>query len=247
MKNMTTLEDLKKKAFAIAAPIEVVYPPRFKEIFDPAKENYKNNTFNTHNREVIAFFTENVLYVIPFTYKAAKILENANFVWVIEDDGMYIPFCECDYPASASEKEKWLALKKEAFDQRAKEYECEIIEYSNYCQIGPIDDSLLEKCFEIPKEGLIAQFIDSSTEIHPVSHMNWANFVKQLGHYNYNKGTYVFVYRDGKTYVTRCYDVALALKKAGYQPNFDMNVPLSNGEKILDTKYANQWEKVKAM
>lgn len=245
MKNMTTLEDLKKKAFAIPSPIEVVYPPKFKDIFDPAKENYRNNTFNTHNREVIAFFTENILYVIPFTYKAAKILEDANFVWVIEDDGMYIPFCECDYPAA--ESEKWLTLKKEASDQRAKEFEYEVIEYSNLCQIGSIDDSLLEKCFEIPEEGLVVKYSDSTANISPVYHKNWAHFVKQLGHYNYNKGTYVFVYRNGKTYVTRCYDVVLALKKANYQPNFDMYVPLSNGERIMQTKYAKQWEKVKVM
>ena len=245
MKNMTSLEHLKEKAFAIATPIEVVYTPKYTEIFDPAKENYQDNTYNTYNHEVIAFFTENVLYVIPFTYKAIKILENANFTMVVEDNDMYIPFCEFDYPAV--EKEKWLNLKKEAFDQRSEEFDHEILEYCDNCHIGSIDDSLLEKCFEIPKEGLVVQFSGSMANTTPVSHQNWAHFVKHLGHYNYNNGTYVFVYRNGKTYVTRCYDVVLAFKKVGYQPNFDMYVPLSNGERIMQTKYAKQWEKVRVL
>lgn len=244
MKNMTTLEHLKEKAFAIPSQIKVIYPYDFEDFFDPAKENYTNNTYNTHNHEVIAFFTENVLYVIPFTYKAIKILENANFTLVIEDD-MYIPFCEYDYPAV--EKKKWLALKAEAFNQRSEEFTYECIEYCDKVNIGSIDDSLLEKCFEIPEEGLMVQFPDSIATIPPVSHKYWNIFVKNLGHYKYHNDVYVFVYRNGKTYVTCCYDVILALRKAGYQCNHDMYVPLSNGEKIIDIKYSKKWEKVKAM
>ena len=245
MKNMTSLTHLKEKAFAISSPIKVIYPYDFEDFFDPTTGNYTENTYRAHNHEIIAFFTENVLYVIPFTYKAIKILENAQFTFVVEDNDMYIPFCEHDYPVT--EYKKWLALKSEASALRSEEFTYECIEYCDSVNIGSIDDSLLEKCFKIPEEGLIVQFPDSMGNLKPVSHQNWGLFLRQLGHYNTNKDTYVFVYRDGKTYVTRCYDVVLALKKAGYQPNFNMYVPLSNGEKIIDTKYDIQWKKVKVM
>lgn len=241
MKNITTLEDLKKKAFDIPKPIQVMYPTNYKDFFDPQKENYKNHTFNVENKKVIAFFTENILYVIPFTYKAIEILEKSNFA--IEED-MYVPFVDYDYPIFL--KKKWDILLREAQEQHSEELIYEVIEYCDQANIGSIDDSLLEKCLEIPEEGLIVQFSDSNSTTYPVSPKRWGNFVKQLGHYNYNNGTHVFVYRNGKTYVTRCYDVILALRNVGYQPNFDMYVPLSNGESIVQTKYSKMWEKVKA-
>lgn len=244
MKNMNTLQDLKEKAFKISKPIAVKYPYEYIDFFDPSKQNYKNNTYDIFNHQVIAFFTENVLYVIPFTYKATEILENADFRLLIEDDDMYIPFSEGDYPLER--REKWNALLEEALKQRSEEFIYECIEWCDVHKIGALNECLLEKCFEIPKEGLSVDFENSISKFYPISFENWADFMKKLGHYNSQSGTHIFVYRNGKTYVTRSYEVVIALRKANYNTNYNMEVPPLNDVIILDKNYAQMWEKVKA-
>ena len=65
-----------------------------------------------------------------------------------------------------------------------------------------------------------------------------------LGTYYMNNGIVVFVYRDGRTYVTKGYKVIQYLNNAGYRERC-MFVPFSNGEEIMHDAFRAKWEAIR--
>ena len=133
--------------------------------------------------------------------------------------------------------------------QRNEEFTKACLEFSSKNEYGSINEELLqEECFEMPLEG-----------VH-VKHPCWENryvpaipnqkldsrAVQIIGHYATSNAVCAFVYRDGKTYVTKTWEVILALRNAGYKEatNGTIKVPFANGEVIQDHRYAKQWNRI---
>ena len=101
-------------------------------------------------------------------------------------------------------------------------------------------------CFEIPGGGLITHHLYGDSIVYPVlSSMCFdSTACSWMGTYATNNGTCQFVYCDGKTYVTRNWDVVEALQASGFKRK-DRFVPLSNGEVPTDPRYKNIWNMCK--
>ena len=112
-------------------------------------------------------------------------------------------------------------------------------------EYGNISEELLKKCFEMPAEGVKVEFRGTPNTLFPaVFDNNFYIACERIGRYSAHNGVYAFVYRNGKTYVTRSYEVLKELRKEGYSVGC-MYVPFANGENIVDAAYAEQWEKCK--
>lgn len=59
-----------------------------------------------------------------------------------------------------------------------------------------------------------------------------------------NNGKVIFVYIDGKTYVTKGYKIIDELREAGYKEG-ELFVPFSNGEAIVDPFLKKKWDDIK--
>ena len=66
---------------------------------------------------------------------------------------------------------------------------------------------------------------------------------EKIGKYCKNNGKVVFVYQNGKTYVTKGYKIIDELKAAGYEEE-SACVPFSRGEVIRDPELRARWESI---
>ena len=81
-------------------------------------------------------------------------------------------------------------------------------------------------------------------KVYPLLNSGFLDSVAEsiIGHFACNNGVVVFVYRDGKTYLSRDSNIILKLKELGYLESRGVTVPLSNGEIICDFLLRCQWE-----
>lgn len=241
MKKITNLQELiNEMSFNVSRLLSVCWPAQNNYLL----VNYTHNSFFERcyncNNGVIIFVYDYITYVTPYTRKTMDIINKTYF----KKTDMYVPFSNGDYPVD--EKARWDAILERARKQLDCELEEKFCNFSNKIGVKSIDSKLLKKCFKIPTSGLAIEFKNSHTHIFPeISNSYDAFSIEKLGHYYTNKGVCVFVYCNGKTYVTPDCTIVDVLKDAGYEL-FPMYVPFSNGEKIVDTKYAKQWEKIKA-
>lgn len=242
---MTTMGELKGMAIAINAPIQVCWPQHGdkQETLNPdyaiANPNL-NYTYSTNN-STIAFVEEEVLYVMPYFRKAMAVLQENRFT----EKCFYVPFSNWDYPLT--EKARWEELQREAHDQHTLDFIADCNAFSDRHGFGVLDEKHMQKCFEMPISGVLVKHPYFEKKHYPEITGTCLDCVaaEKIGHYCTNNGTTVFIYRDGKTYVTKNWEVVDALQKAGYKEG-TFFVPFSNGESIEDSMYAKQWEKISA-
>ena len=120
----------------------------------------------------------------------------------------------------------------------------ECVHYSDEHGIGILDEKTLERCLQLPNTGVLIKHLHYEKRIYPV----FANHCfdcyhnqEMIGTYGINNGKVVFVYRDGRTFVTRGYQIIDELCAAGYK-NANLYVPFSNGEQIQDIVIKKRWE-----
>ena len=113
-KNIDNLESLKHIAFCIPVgkPIRITWTPGASYIFVP--KNLGDSTYWDMDN-VVAFYHENALYVIPSMQKVMAILRNNGFTW----KPMCVPFSCGSYPTW--HKRKWKRLLKMAKEENCKE------------------------------------------------------------------------------------------------------------------------------
>jgi hypothetical protein len=156
----------------------------------------------------------------------------------------YVPFSNGDYPKK--EKSRWEELctmqhklAKEDFIQS-----CE--EYCDKHNIGTLTDEVLSKCFVIPEKGVMVESMKKYRETYyPMLNTTFfdSNAQNLLGKFFCNNGRVAFIYRDGRTIVTRGYWIKSVLEAAGYKEE-NIFVPFSNSETIVDLFWRSQWERV---
>ncbi len=118
----------------------------------------------------------------------------------------------------------------------------------SYCDkhgFGRLGHKTLENCLVIPRFGIWVDHPFFTDKYSPLIDSDSPGVaVKSLiGTYCYNKGVTIFVYRDGRTYVTKGKTIIDELVDAGYQ-EAGLYVPFCNGEVIRDSFMRAFWDSI---
>ena len=219
----------------------IVWPQYDKE--EPLYFACNSATFNgcyAVNNGTLGFGVGCDLYVTPYTRRAIRILHEEAFT----RKEFYVPFSNWDYPKA--EAEKWQFLKEEARQSYKEDFAEDCAKYCDEHGIGTLSKEILENCFVMPDNGVRVRHIGYEDMYYPVIQNYCLDSVAigKLGKFCTNNGKVVFIYRDGKTYVTRGYRMLETLRKAGYKET-GIFVPFSNGEQIQDPALKARWEAIK--
>lgn len=197
-----------------------------------------NGCYATNN-STVCFVSDNEVFVTPYTRVTMRSLHNAGFC----KEYFYVPFSNGDYPKS--EQFKWNSLREKARQSYAEDFVEDCVSYCDEHHIGTISDETLRNCFEMPSTGVKVKRIYFEECYYPI--INSACFdctaVDRIGRFCTNNGRVVFVYRNGKTYVTKGYGILNELRAAGYTES-GLFVPFSNGEQIQDPVLKARWESI---
>ena len=119
-------------------------------------------------------------------------------------------------------------------------------EYCDKNQIGILDDNILSNCFIVPTDGVKIKHNGFENTYYPILKDTYfdSTVSDNLGKFCMNNGRVVFVYRDGRTMVTKGYRILKALRDAGYKETCFF-VPFSNGEQIMDSTLTKRWDSIK--
>lgn len=238
-----------------------------REILDVSElvRNFKNQY--AINEAVVAFVCENRVFVCPKMKSVLNTLHEAG----LKEAKFYVPYSENgEYPLEQEKRWRSLLEEQARVLEMEFISECEEYSDDNHIGrlSDEIFKDCLEVPKEgIP----ISFEIDGKTHLNYVMglmgvlsgepHMkrmqsyksiyypeikiggqHFNNRVAQkLGTYCTNNGKIVFVYRNGKTYVSKFYEVEKALQQAGYI-KVNMLVPLSSGEVITDPELKAKWD-----
>lgn len=239
MKTYSKIEDLIADSIIVESGLIAVYPQFNHESELDIDDTLKFNGCYAVNNSTVAFISNSIFYVTPYTKGAIQYLDNAGF----NRRTFYVPFSNGDFPKDQACK--WHALimaaKKDA--QEAFSYDC-----CNWCDkhgIGPINDDLLAKCFMLPNDGVKVKYLYYEDTYFPAITSTCLDCiaVERLGTFCYNNDRVVFVYRDGHTYVAKGYKIIRNLLIAGYKKK-GFFVPFSSGEIIINPELASQWENI---
>lgn len=234
------MDSLKKLAVRVYSGMIVVFP-QFKqeEALNISELTPKFNGCYAVNNSTVCFCFENDVFVTPYTNAVIDSLESAGF----RKKYFYVPFSNWDYPKF--EQVKWNSLREKARQTYAEEFVEECISYCDKHHIGCISDETIQKCFEMPATGVNVKHLYFEDCYYPLIRGTYldSEAVDRIGHFCTNNGRVVFVYRDGKTYVTKGYKILDELRAAGYTQK-GLFVPFSNGERILDSPLNARWESI---
>ena len=159
---------------------------------------------------------------------------------------MYVPFSNGDIPSNEYSALKWkqlCAIARKEYELREEKRKVEKLQQlAEEKNIYPLPQKVYDLSLKIPKNGFETIFLDSERDrTRPVQ--EW-ELEHALGTYCENNGRIVFVDDKGDTYVSPyCLEISAVLINAGYSP-YSLFVPLSNGERIIDEKLANEWYKL---
>lgn len=196
-----------------------------------------NGCFSTNN-STVAFVHENEIFVTPYTRFVMRTLRSEGF----RETYFYVPFSNGDYPKS--EQLKWNSLRESARQSYKADFISDCEAYCDERHIGSISEETLKNCFELPETGVQVKHLYFENVYYPVMNQSCLDCrCDNLGHFCYNNGRVVFVYRNGKTYVTKGYKILDELRAAGYTES-GLFVPFSNGEQILDSVLAARWDSI---
>ena len=149
------------------------------------------------------------VFVTPYTRKTMAILNGNGFLKA----NYYVPFKGLDYPTD--HEYFWRNLLIEAFEQRDEEFFEDCRKHSSLHGFGELNEEDLMECLEIPYEGAFVETRSFFTRVYPMAY-DFSTCKNFIGTFDCFNGYWIFVYFDGKTYITRSKDVIAKLKKVGY-------------------------------
>lgn len=242
MANNTTpeMDSLKKEAVRVYTGMISVWPLFSKE--EPLKLSGMIPKFNgcyAMNNSTVCFISDNEIFVTPYTRLAIRTLHSAGFC----KESFPVPFSNGEYPKS--EKTKWDSLCTKARLARSEDFAQDCVSYCDDHNIGTIRGETLQNCFEMPIAGVKVNWHNVEQCLYPIISFLCLDYhaAEYIGHFCTNNGKVVFVYRNGKTYVTKGYKILDELREAGYVES-SLFVPFSNGERILDDNLRERWESI---
>lgn len=241
MKKYANVEEIRRNAIEVKDGMMVYWPQeQTTEPLALGEIPFKFEHKFDMNNGILSFALEGTVYVIPEMWGAYATLQSEGF----RKSYFYVPFSNGDYPLAY--EAQWKKLLEEQRKSLREEF---LEDCKGFCKkngIKSIDPKLVAMCFEIPGGGLITHHLYGDSIVYPVlSSMCFdSTACSWMGTYATNNGTCQFVYCDGKTYVTRNWDVVEALQASGFKRK-DRFVPLSNGEVPTDPRYKNIWNMCK--
>ncbi len=237
----SAMDYLKKEgSIRVNSGMIVVYPQSHQEeTLNVSNLAPKFNGCYATNNSTVCFVSDNEVFVTPYTRSTLHLLVESGF----KEKYFFVPFSDGDYPKS--EVYKWNSLRKRACLSYTKCFTEDCIAYCNAHGIGTLSDEILKNCFQMPATGVKIRQHNYEGAYYPIINSNCLDCiaVEKIGKYSTNNGRVVFVYRDGKTYVTKGYKIVSALREAGYT-ECGLFVPFSNGEQILDFTLKSRWESI---
>ncbi len=239
--DIITMDSLKEGAVQVYNGMIVVFP-RFhqEEALDISELVPKFNGCFAINNSTVCYVDENGgVFVTPYTRVTVRSLYSAGF----SKKYFYVPFSNEDYPKF--ERDKWKILLEKARQSYEDDFVEDCVSYCTANNIGTISEETLQNCFEIPSTGVRVKHIYFEDCYYPIINYNCLDCIAigKLGHFCTNNGKVVFVYRNGKTYVTKGYKILNELRAAGYTES-GLFVPFSNGEQIQDPVLSARWESI---
>ncbi len=202
-------------------------------------------TFGRKEMERLGHFSCNN-GIVSFVYRNGKTYVGRS--WLISElehfgyrhAVMFVPFSNGEKITDPALNARWQQV---CDSERQWNINKEYMIHCNERGIKPLSKETLIKCFQMPETGVPVKHIYYETVLYPFSSNKSVDEVKDLlGHFDVNNGIVVFIYRDGKTYVTKSWIVS-ELESKGYTKR-GIFVPFSNGEKITDPVLATKWEAV---
>lgn len=119
--------------------------------------------------------------------------------------------------------------------------------YAQKRGISQLPEKLIWRCIEIPEAGFDVLYARGEVKryLPLISPAVDDASIKKIGTYSVEAGICIFVYVDGKTYLTKNREVIQALQDLGYQKG-DYDVPLSQRGKIKDNEdFAQLWAQLR--
>ena len=240
----SSIDSLKEEAIRVYTGMTVVYPlsSHSEALYDISYLETGYNCCYSKGNSTIAFVSDNQVFVTPATYSVIHTLKEAGF----REDTFQVPFSNwiC-YPKL--QRNKWKELQRKAFQASKVSFREECSLFCEDHGIGCLSDKTLKNCFQMPDAGIAIRYPSQATDCYfPIINIGFLDdFASQLlGKYAFSNETVIFVYRDGKTYVTKGYKILAELRSAGYTEQHRIYVPFSNGEEILDINLKAQWDAI---
>lgn len=234
---------LKASAVHIYTGMISVFPHEGREArLELSEVKEKFNGYYSLQTPTVSFVHNGEMYAIPYTERVIRSLKAAG----LKKAKFYVPFSDGDYPKGQAEK--WVYLKEMVIQSYIDDFLEDCVIYSDKNGIGKLKEETLENCMELPFMGLAVTGINYETCYYPILNVgkSESEIASYIGKYNVEGETVMFVYRDGKTYLTKGYGIIMELKHAGYTEK-NMLVPLAHGEKIKDEKLQERWEAIKKL
>lgn len=237
--NIIAMDSLKEGAVWVHSGMITVFPQLAKEeVLNVSELTPKFNGCYATNNSTVCFVSDNEVFVTPNTRSIISSLCSAGF----RKEYFYVPFSNGDYPKS--EQFKWNALRENARQSYKADFFSDCEAYCDERHIGAISEETLANCFEMPENGVRVKHFYFEDTYYPIMNQYCLDCrCDNLGHFCCNNGRVVFVYRNGKTYVTKGYKILNELRAAGYTES-GFFVPFSNGEEIQDYALRVRWESI---
>ena len=233
------MDSLKKGVVRVYSGMIAVFPQfSQEEVLNVSELASKFNGCYAMNNSTVCFVSDNEVFVTPYTRTAMRTLLSAGFY----EKYFYVPFSNGDYPKS--EQSKWNALRENAHQSYKADFVSDCEAYCDKHHIASISEETLANCFEMPENGVRVKHLYFEDIYYPIMNQHCLDCrCDNLGHFCYNNGRVVFVYRNGKTYVAKGYKILNELRAAGYSES-GLFVPFSNGEEIQDYALRVRWESI---
>lgn len=237
--NIIAMDSLKEGAVRVYSGMITVFPQLAKEeVLNVSELTPKFNGCYATNNSTVCFVSDNEVFVTPNTRSIISSLCSAGF----RKEYFYVPFSNGDYPKS--EQFKWNALRENTRQSYKADFVSDCEAYCDERHIGAISEETLANCFEMPENGVRVKHFYFEDTYYPIMNQYCLDCrCDNLGHFCCNNGRVVFVYRNGKTYVTKGYKILNELRAAGYTES-GFFVPFSNGEEIQDYALRVRWESI---
>lgn len=201
--------------------------------------NHLEDKASNFNNGIAVYIYNNKIYSAFQSRKLMRLLNQNGFI----QKTLYVPLSNGEEPSDFNKFSEWARLRYEHKILSRLEFEEECKEWCRKNNVQSLPSETLQKCFQIPENGLKVK--NSKYEITIYPELKSFGFdcaaVEKLGKYDANNGKTIFINTDGKTFVYRGYDIQGQLEKCGFSRS-NLFVPMSNGEEILDPYLKQLWD-----
>ena len=193
------------------------------------------------NSRYVCFVDERNVYLSLNSPKILDTLEDHR----IKQDNFMMPLSESETLKYQQSRVSFMA--ERIADAEKQDFIKDCIAFSKVNGIFSVNSKTLNKCFEIPDEGIDVVRDGAIITYWPyISCRHSVDDIEFIGKYCAHNGKVIFVNRDGRTYIAKGYGIIYELEKSGFHLK-KMFVPLSYNETILDDSLDKAWSSIEVL